>query len=79
VAAGTGRHLAAFTPTVLFLVQFLPYFDQYALSHRLWSPDSEALVLPMQDSGTNRVFVVPASGGRARALAEGSIAFWSQQ
>lgn len=79
VAAGTGRHLTTFTPTILFLAQFLPFFDQYALSHRLWSPDSDALVLPMQDNGINRIFVVPASGGRVRALAEGSIAFWSQQ
>ena len=23
---------------------YLPYFDQYAQSHRIWSPDSSALV-----------------------------------
>ena len=27
--------------------QFLPFFDQYALSHSVWSPDSGAVVLPM--------------------------------
>ena len=27
-----------------FTQQVLPYFDQYALSHRLWSPDGTAIV-----------------------------------
>ena len=31
----------------LFVNQVLPYFDQYALSHRFWSPDSRSLVLPI--------------------------------
>ena len=29
-----------------FAAQVLPYFDQYALSHRLWAPDGSALALP---------------------------------
>ena len=33
-----------------FVSQLLPYFDQYALSHRLWSPDSAAILLPLVSS-----------------------------
>jgi TolB protein len=57
----------------------LPYFDQYALSHRLWSPDSSALVLPIQVQDEARIFVVPVSGGQPQEIAVGDMAFWSQK
>lgn len=79
VASGTGLRLLEFQPTVLFLSQFLPFFDQYALSHRLWSPDSQALVIPVLDNGVERIVVVPVSGVQPRPIAEGEIGFWSQQ
>lgn len=79
VASGQGRALLTFTPTGLFLRQFLPFFDQYALSHRIWSPDSSALVLPVQDGGVERIYVVDALSGAAQPVVRGSIAFWSQQ
>lgn len=77
LANGDRRALAAFAPTPLFLGQFLPFFDQYALSHRLWSPDSDALVLPMVgEGGRAQVVVVPLSG-EPRVVAEGEMPFWS--
>ena len=79
VTTGEGLQLAAFTPTLTFLAQFLPYFDQYALSHRLWSPDSTALVLPIQIEDESRIFVVPVNGGQPQEIAVGDMAFWSQQ
>ena len=79
VATGEGLRLLDFQPTGVFLTQFLPFFDQYALSHRLWSPDSRALVLPVVEETGNWVLVVPAAGGRPFHLAEGDVAFWSQQ
>ena len=62
----------------LFAFQVLPFFDQYARSHRLWSPDGESLVLPVATSGVpDRLVVLDADGGDARPLADGSIGFWS--
>ena len=79
VTTGEGLHLADFTPTFLFLSQFLPFFDQYALSHRLWSPDSNALVLPMRIQDEPHIFIVPISGGLPQDIAVGDMAFWSQR
>ena len=77
VKTGRDRLLSAFTPTPLFISQFLPFFDQYALSHRVWSPDSSALVLPMLSRGGPKVVVVPLSGD-PKVLADGEMPFWSR-
>jgi TolB protein len=63
----------------LFVSQFLPFFDQYALSHRLWSPDSSALVLPARVEGASQIMLFPADGGEPRPVAPGSMAFWSHE
>lgn len=81
VASGARQPLATFQPTAVFLTQFIPFFDQYALSHRLWSPASDALVLSMVDEGGQEgIYVVSAAGetaGERRFVAPGSMAFWS--
>lgn len=80
VDSGASRRLAVFEPSDIFLDQFLPFFDQYALSHRLWSPDSKALVMPMKDeSGRDFIVVVPADGSAPLTIAHGVVAFWSHQ
>lgn len=79
LATGENRLLAQYTPTFTFLSQFLPYFDQYAHSHRIWSPDSRALVLPMRIDGRNRIVVVPIDGSPFTPIASGDMPFWSQQ
>lgn len=79
VASGEGRVLGEFEPTFLFLSQFLPFFDQYALSHRIWSPDSDALVLPVREGSRSMIYVYPADGSAKQLLAEGTMAFWSPQ
>ena len=62
-----------------FVNQLLPYFDQYALSHRLWSPDSESLLIPLVSAtGRNQLVVVPADGSDPRAIADGDKGFWSR-
>jgi hypothetical protein len=46
----------------------------------LWSPASDALVLPMLDSsGAAGIYVVPVQGGAAVRVAEGTMASWSAQ
>jgi len=80
VDSGDSRLLTVFEPSTVFLSQFLPFFDQYAHSHRLWSPDSQALVLPMKDEqDRNFIVVVPVDGSELLPLVPGVAAFWSQQ
>jgi TolB protein len=80
VESGDTSLLTVFEPSTVFLNQFLPFFDQYALSHRLWSPDSNALVMPMENAeGSNFIVVVPVDGSDPYAIAPGVAAFWSHQ
>lgn len=73
------RRVAIFEPSDLFLNQFLPFFDQYALSHRIWSPAGDALVVPFVKDDVPYLHLVPASGDEPRTIAPGLIGFWSQQ
>ncbi len=58
--------------------QILPFFDQYALSHRLWSPDGASFAIPVVAAdGSDQVMIVQADGSGARAVARGVVAFWS--
>ena len=61
-----------------FVNQFLPYFDQYALSHRVWAPDGRSILLPLTDlAGRDRLFIVPADGSEGPAPLDGQSGFWS--
>lgn len=61
-----------------FVNQLLPYFDQYALSHSLWSPDSTSLVIPLvSTTGDDQLVVVPADGSDPQPIASGNMGFWS--
>jgi TolB protein len=78
VATGASRRLLAFQPLPLFINQFLPFFDQYAHSHRIWSPDSDAIVLPALGVAGPQILVVPTGADPPRTLVSGIMAFWSQ-
>ncbi len=73
----TRQHLSNFSPTRLFVNQFLPFFDQYALSHRVWSPDSDALLMPMMVDGKSQLTVLPIDKSGNTVIAEGFMGFWS--
>jgi TolB protein len=78
--AATGEGLAQRTVQVsdLFAVQVLPFFDQYARSHRIWASDSSGIVLPIAaESGLDEVVVFAADERGPRSLGAGSMAFWS--
>ncbi|MFZ0548946.1 MAG: hypothetical protein WAM60_26090 [Candidatus Promineifilaceae bacterium] len=75
---GSIHRLRAFEPTSLFVFQFLPFFDQYALSHHIWSPDSRSLVLPVVEDNIPQILVQPIDGSGANTIAEGVIGFWSR-
>jgi Tol biopolymer transport system component len=88
IAAGGGkaRKLCSFVATGAESIVY-QVFDQYALSHRFWSPDSRALVFagvmlkegqaPTEQMPPPSVWVLPTDGGPPREVADGSIAFWS--
>ena len=77
VPTGEPRADREINVTDLFAFQVLPFFDQYALSHRLWAPDSSALVLPVSDDGVDRLVLLPADGREPERLTDGAMAFWS--
>ncbi len=80
VASGVSERLTTFAPSPLFIGQYLPFFDQYALSHRLWSPASDALALPMltveDGQPRSQVVVVPLQG-EPRPIVPGDMPSWS--
>ncbi len=90
-AAGVGLQLSVVTAangvirserpvrvSELFVNQVLPFFDQYALSHRFWSPDSASIVLPIVgEGGVTQLQVIPADGSEARIVATAEMGFWS--
>ncbi len=79
VDSGKGLELTDVTLPTIFLSQFLVFFDQYALSHNLWSPDSEQIVLPIVADRENQIVVISAKNGRMNQIGNGHMAFWSKQ
>jgi WD40 repeat protein len=78
VESGAIRSHWSFAVSDVFVDQLLPYFDQYALSHRLWSPDGTSIAIPVvADDGTDQLMVVQADGTGARVVADGVAGFWS--
>jgi Tol biopolymer transport system component len=87
VVAGEPRPLARFAPSVEFLAM-LGFFDQYAHSHRIWSPDSTRLVfcgaLHRHQAHTNghsqiydRIHVINTEADPdPQEVAKGPLAFW---
>jgi WD40 repeat protein len=64
-------------PAERYVQGLMEYFDQYALSHRLWAPDSSSILLPERDAtGATHVDVFYPDGGVPITL-EGEIGFWS--
>jgi hypothetical protein len=79
VASGAIRSERAVQLSSLFINQVLPFFDQYALSHRFWSPDGTSIALPVVGPGdVTQVTVIPADGSEARVVAGGEMGFWNR-
>ncbi|MEM7797600.1 MAG: hypothetical protein AAF633_00295 [Chloroflexota bacterium] len=77
VYTGEHRLLTPFKPNAIFVNQFMPFFDQYALSHRLWSPNSDAILLPAVVNDEERIVIVPVNGMPPIDLHPGTMASWS--
>jgi hypothetical protein len=77
VASGRITSQPVVAPGALFINQLLVYFDQYAVSHQLWAPDSSSMLLPIADaSGGTSISLFPRGGGAPRTF-DGTMAFWS--
>ena len=72
---------AAHFPTRTYLDSYLPFFDQYAQSHRVWSPDGDAFVFTgTLEDGRSGVWVQPlAEGNEPVLVGPGVFAAWSPQ
>jgi len=77
VATGAVRSQPVVQLGQTFVETFLAYFDQYALSHHVWAPDSSSILLPeIGRDGATRVTVRFPDGEPQIAL-DGRIGFWS--
>jgi Tol biopolymer transport system component len=78
--SGMDTTLSTFTPAAGFF-SLLPFFDQYAQSLTLWSPDSDALVYSMLTAGgVAEVWIVAIDGKSVpQRIAEGDLPVWSWQ
>jgi hypothetical protein len=77
VASGDIRSDPNVRPSVTYVNGVLAYFDQYALSHHLWAPDSSSILLPeLTNEGTEQINVFYPDGGAPVAF-DGTLAFWS--
>jgi TolB protein len=79
VTVGSGAVLSQKTLRVsdVFTQQVLPFFDQYALSHRLWAPDGRSMIVPVvSDDGVVHLTAVRADGTDSHVVTDGTMAFW---
>jgi TolB protein len=70
---------AGFFPSGLYMQNYLPFFDQYAQSHRVWSPDGSAFVyIGAVPDGRSGVWVQDVdAGGEPTLVGAGLSATWS--
>ncbi len=90
VEDGTTWPLAEFAPSTDQIVWF-QFFDQYAHSHSLWSPDSRSIVFAgrletgaitasVNAQQTDHIIVMDVTRNPVtRVIADGLLAFWSSQ
>jgi TolB protein len=77
LATGFRRQLARFSPSPALLDEYLPAFDRYARSNRLWSPASDALVLPVLDGHGVSMLAVFGLDGSVVSLGPGDMPAWN--
>lgn len=74
--SGISERLTSFTPT--YETQYIiSYFDQFAPSHRIWSPDSRALVYGAEGDIGAEIYVLDVTNRRVTPITKGRIAVWS--
>jgi hypothetical protein len=76
---GSSFTSARFVPSLEFSRDYLPFFEQYAQSMSLWSPEGTAFVYAGEsESGASGVWIQPAVPDAAPVrVADGVVATWS--
>ena len=77
VATGKTLSQPIIRPAERFVTSLLTYFDQYALSHRLWAPDSASILMPEVDEVGRTHIIVRYADGSDPIQLDGDFAFWS--
>jgi TolB protein len=72
------RSFGPFLPSAALVREVLPFFEQFAQSHGLWSPDSSAFTYPgLLESGRRGIWVQALDGSEPCWVADGLSAWWS--
>ena len=69
----------SFQPSPGFVLEFLPFFDQYAQSMTLWSPDGGAFAYPAMANGRSGIWIQDVGGGDPVWISDGTWVSWSAQ
>jgi WD40 repeat protein len=78
VASGSVQSKRDVRVSETFALQLLPYFDQYALSHRFWSPDSASFMLPLvSEDDVVGIVLLPPDGSAERRVVDGEMGSFS--
>jgi hypothetical protein len=75
--AGETRTLTTIELPGSLITEALAFFDQYAQSWQMWSPDSNAIVLPGTIGDAAGIWVVGLDGGDPLNISDGEWAAWS--
>lgn len=74
---GETETLVTMDLTSSLVSEALAFFDQYAQSWQMWSPDSGAVVLPGAIDGDSGIWVIPVGDGEPANVSDGQWAAWS--
>lgn len=77
VATGTVRSQPVIRLGERFVEALLAYFDQYALSHQVWAPDSSSILIPEVGLDGQTHVTVRFPDGEDPVELDGEIGFWS--
>jgi TolB protein len=75
--AGDTRLLTTIEIPGSLITEALAFFDQYAQSWRMWSPGSDAIVLPGTIEEDEGIWVIPIDGSGPVNISDGDWAAWS--
>jgi len=74
---GETRLLTTLEVPASLITEALAFFDQYAQSWRMWSPGSDAIVLPGAIEDGEGIWVLPVDGSDPVNISDGDWAAWS--
>jgi hypothetical protein len=74
---GETNLLTTMTPPLSFFREVLQYFNQYAQSLQLWSPDSSSVALAGTIGDEAGIWVIPADGSDPSSVFDGEWVAWS--